>query len=86
MNEEDFCLFRQRMTDNLDRISYPYNNATHDHRICCNDEHKVPIENYYGDIVAAVLDAEKCLPKVLPNVQRSFWCDKLAVLKQKLID
>ena len=86
VNEEDFCLFRQRMTDNLDRISYPYNNATHDHRICCDDEHKVLIENYYGDIVAAVLDAEECLPKVLPNVQRSFWCDELAVLKQKSID
>ena len=86
VNENVFSDFRQRMTENLNRISCPDYDFAHDSKICCRDDHKILIENYYGDIVSAVLDAEKCLPKVLPKVQRSFWCNELAVLKQASLD
>ena len=74
------------MSDNLNNISCQRMNILHGIHVCSNDSHKVDLENYYGDIVTAVRNAESCLPKTDPSVQRSFWSVDLNTLKRNSID
>ena len=74
------------MAENLSHVSPLNFDVVHEKKVCCDDSHKITIENYYDCIVTAVLDAERCLPKVLPNIQRSFWCAELENLKQASLD
>ena len=53
----------------------------HGDRCCLDDSHKISLENYYSDIVSAIIYAESFLPKTDPNVQRSFWNEELTDLK-----
>ena len=86
LKEDDISNFRLIMSENLNSIPDLNYGEAHDGKICCKDDHKIIIENYYERIVAAVLQAEECLPRVLPNIQRSFWCNELAQLKQASIE
>ena len=73
------------MTINLDAINIP-SNVFHGNHICIDDCHKLDLENYYSDIVSAILNAESCLPKTNANFQRSFWSEELSNLKESSID
>ena len=54
---------------------------------CCQDEeHKVHLENYYCDIMNAVVKAESFLPKSSPTFQRSFGSAELDELKKNSIE
>lgn len=86
LSTENISSFRQKMTENLDAISFMSTNIRHGNQACTIDCHKFEIENYYDAIVAAVVDAESCLPKTDPNLQRSFWNENLSTLKRQSID
>ena len=62
LSQDDLTYFRDRMRTNLNQIPFP-SDMQHGSHICLNDAHKIEIENYYDDLVKAVLDAESVLPK-----------------------
>ena len=85
LSNDDLSLFNQRLVYNLDHIVIPPG-LLHGNHICMDDCHKMLVENYYIDIVRAVLDAESVLPRCNPRVQRSFWSSELDNLKRNSID
>ena len=86
LSAETISLFQQRMTENLDRIVFSHDNVLHGSQLYQNDCHKLDLENYYNDIIAAVVDAESCLPQSKPVFQRSYWSTDLDRLKKQSID
>ena len=86
LTDSNLDLFKQKMTENLDAISCQPMNILQGSLLCVDDSHKVDLENYYGEIVTAVINAEMCLPKTDPSVQRSFWSNDLNTLKRDSID
>ena len=74
------------MTQRLNSIEVSYSAICHGSTCCTNDSHKVCLENYYCDIVNAVLAAEGVLPKTNPNSQRSFWTEELTELKRNSVE
>ena len=85
LTTDDTSLFNQRLVYNLNQIVIP-RNLLHGNHICLDDCHKVLVDNYYADILKAVLDAESVLPKCDPNSQRSFWSSELNDLKRDSIN
>ena len=67
------------MTEKLDSISVPHCDIFHGNYLCNDD-------NYYCEIVRAILEAESCLPKTNASIQRTFWSEELSSLKQASID
>ena len=86
LSQESLELFKQKMTVNLDSINAHCTDIHHGNKLCSVDSHKASLENYYNDIVNAVLNAQNCLPRTDNNVQRSFWTDELSDLKRASIN
>ena len=78
--------FRDKMSECLANIVIPRKEILHGIKCCEADAHKLAIEQYYRNIVTAVLEAESILPKTDPNRQRSYWNDSLSDLKQQSIN
>ena len=57
LSQHDLDLFEQKLTQNLNAIDIPSFAVFHGSRICLEDCHKVHIENYYNDIVTAIMNA-----------------------------
>ena len=85
LSENDLELFEQNLTRRLNAINVP-SFVFHGSHVCLDDHHKVLIENYYEDIVSAIVDAESLLPKTNPNIHRSFWSEELSELKRASIE
>ena len=85
VSNENITLFREAMTQNLNAIVVPFHEILHGDRCCVNDSHKCSLENYYGEIMSAVIKAESVLPKTDPNCQKSFWDDDLSELKENSV-
>ena len=78
--------FRETMTAKLDHINVPFYSIIHGDK-CCNDDcHRLMIETYCNDIIAAVLAADSILPRTSPSVHKSYWSPRLSELKQRSID
>ena len=86
LSDDSKRIFRQTMADRLASINVDYNCIIHGDCCCPDDEHKVHLENYYCDIMSAVIEAESVLPKSSPSFQRSFWSEELDELKRNSID
>ena len=86
LTTEQKSAFHHEMSQRLNSIEVSYASTCHGSSCCTNDSHKVCLENYYCDIVNAVLAAEAVLPKTNPNSQRSFWTEELTELKHNSID
>ena len=79
-------LYSQTMKENLAAIDVNYDSILHG-EYCCNDNsHICSLEEYFCDIVEAVISAESVLPKTNPNIQRSFWSAELDELKEKSVE
>ena len=74
------------MRTNLASINVPYHSILHGNSCCIDDTHKIALEQYYSDIMLAVIKAESILPKTNPNFERSFWDDNLSELKARSIE
>ena len=85
-SEDDLLLFRRKMTERLSLINVPYHAVLHGDKCCLDDPHKLVLENYYCDIMSAIIYAESFMPKANPNCQKSFWNEELSELKQNSID
>ena len=72
MDEEQRSLFEEKMAERLSSIKIPTQSIFHGNCCCEVDLHKVDIENYYCDIVKAIIHAESFLPKTNPKFQKSF--------------
>ena len=86
LSSEQKTIFSDKMTENLANIHIPPNELLHGDKCCQENGHVLALENYFDNIVAAVLQAESVLPKTNPNIQRSFWNEDLMDLKQASID
>ena len=71
---------------NLAKIDVPFNDVLHGNHCCVDDSHKCLLENYYCDIMNAVINAESILPKTNPNSNRSFWDSELSELKSRSVE
>lgn len=74
--------FKERMKDCLANIQIPTHTLFHGNTCCSDNTHKFALEQYYLQIVSAVSEAESILPKVNPNVEKSFWNNDLSELKR----
>ena len=86
LSQEQQLNFRQRLSENLGKISFPLSSINHGSHLCFNDCHKASIEWYYEEIVMAILNAEQSLPHVNPAIQWSFWSDELSFLKNESVN
>ena len=68
LTTEQKSAFHHEMSQRLNSIEVSYASTCHGSSCCTNDSHKVCLENYYCDIVNAVLAAEAVLPKTNPNI------------------
>ena len=82
VSNENISLFRETMSQNLNAIIVPFDEMLHGDKCCLDDAHKCSLENYYGEIMSAVINAESVLPKSDPNCQKSFWDENLSELKE----
>ena len=86
LSTDQKTMFRDKMTEFLASIQLPPNSLLYGNKCCSDNLHKFNIDNYFTNIVEAVLIAESVLPRTDSNVQRSFWNDKLMQLKLASID
>ena len=86
VSQENIDVFRETMSQNLSAINVPFHDVLHGETCCLDDSHKCSLENYYGEIMNAVINAESVIPKTDPNCQKSFWDSNLAELKSNSID
>ena len=86
LSDDHITLFQEAMRKNLSEIYIPFHSILHGNRRCFDDSHKMVLEQYYCDIMQAVVNAESILPKTNPNYERSFWDDELSQLKQQSIE
>ena len=86
VTDEQKLAYQQKMLQELNAINVSYSSILHGNTCCTDDSHKLSLENYYGNIVNAVLAAESILPKTKPSSQRSFWTDELTNLKRESVD
>ena len=86
LSQEELDHFEQNLTRNLNAIKIPSFAILHCSHVCLDDCHKLDIENYYENIVSAILNAESMLPKTNPNIHRSFWSEELSELKRASIE
>ena len=86
LNEDHKSAYKLEMSRRLNSINVSHSSILHGNTCCTDDTHKVCLENYYCDIIHAVLAAESILPKTKPNVQRSFWTDELTDLKRDSVE
>ena len=86
LSEEELDCFEQNVTRNLNAIKIPSFAILHGNHVCLDDCHKLDIENYYENIVQAILSAESLLPKTNPSIHRSFWSEELSELKRASIE
>ena len=86
LSEADVSRFEDEMHVQLSSINVPYHTILHGYKCCLEDNHKVVLEQYYCDIMSAVIRAESVLPKTNPNYERSFWDEELTELKSMSIE
>ena len=85
VSDEDISSFREAMSQNLSAIVVPFHELLHGENCCLDDSHECSLENYYGEIMSAVINSASVLPKTDPNCQKSFWDDNLSELKENSI-
>lgn len=78
--------FKEKMSESLANIHIPTHGIFHGNTCCSDDTHKFALEQYYLQIVSAVSQAECVLPKVDPNIEKSYWNADLSELKQASIE
>ena len=86
LSQEHLSLFRQKMAEGLTSVVIPVTDLLHGDKCCNDDSHKLALENYYCDLVNAILYAESFMPTCNPICQRSFWNPELTDLKKRSID
>lgn len=85
LSKEHLTLFQLKMAERLALLRVHSHEFVHGDGCCLDDTHKISLENYYSDIVSAIIYAESFMPKTDPNVQRSFWNEELSDLKNESI-
>ena len=56
LSSEQKSNFQVKMSDSLSKIHIPRREILHGIKCCQNDEHKMSIEQYFLDIVSAVME------------------------------
>ena len=74
------------MSVNLAAIDIPFNSLLHGNHCCNSNEHIFCLEKYFCDIVDAIDNADKILPRSRPGVSRDFWNSDLTDLKAASFD
>lgn len=86
LTESDLDRFRNKMKENLASINVPFHEILHGDKCCFDNHHQMALEQYYRDIISAVINAESVLPKLNPNFQRDFWDSELSDLKARSME
>ena len=86
LNEEVRTQYADSMEKNLRAIKVPFHDLLHGNCCCDSSDHIFAIENYFNDIVTAISDADKCIPRTRPGLSKSFWNDELSSLKNASYD
>ena len=74
------------MTSALSQISIPYHVLNHGSVLCDNVSCSMALEKFHEDIVSAVNQADKCLPRKKHGLAKPFWSPELTALKQQSVD
>ena len=74
------------MTSSLMQISIPFQALNQGSELCDNCECLIAMEKFYQDIVKAVSQADRCLPRKKHGSMKPYWSPELTVIKQKSID
>ena len=82
LNEEVRLQYADEMERRLCAIKVPYHELLHGSHCCDNNDHIFLLEKYFSDIVLAIDNADKCLPRSRPGISKSFWNSDLTSLKQ----
>ena len=86
INEDVRQLYENTMKEHLDSIIIPFNCLLHGNHLCNSNEHIFCIENYFCDIIRAIIAADQCLPRSRPGLSKSYWTDDLTNLKRASYD
>ena len=57
----------------LDSIIIPFNSLLHGNHTCDSTDHFFSIEKYFCDIVDAISEADKVLPRSRPTMSKDYW-------------
>ena len=82
VNEEVRLRYSEKMEQNLRAIDIPFHELLHGNFCCNNNNHMLAIEKYFNDIISAISDADKCIPRSRPGVSKDFWNEVLTNLKK----
>ena len=85
ISPEDLKVYSNYMEMVLDSI-VPSEFICHGNKICSCPNHIFEIERYYLQIVDAIAQADRLLPRCNPKFQRDFWSDELTDLKSESIN
>ena len=86
LKEEELDSFRSVMAYHLDQIVIPISSINHYTFLCDDTQHIVSLENYYCDIVKAIVKADQVLPRLKHGISKPFWSPELSELKRKSYD
>ena len=82
----ELLIYRDTMTSALNQTSVPFHVLNHGSALCDNVSCSMALEKFYEDIVLAVNQADKCLPRKKHGLSKPYWSPELTALKQQSID
>ena len=82
LKEEVRLQYCDLMEHNLRNINIPFHDLLHGNFCCDSNEHIFAIEKYFTDIVSAISDADKCIPRSRPGISKDYWNEELSKLKR----
>ena len=86
LNSDVISQYADNMEENLGKIEIPFHDLLHGNHGCDSNDHIFAIERYFNDIVTAISDADKCIPRSRPGISKDFWNDELTKLKNASLD
>ena len=86
LSSDDLLKYQSTMANELDKIVIPVSTLNHCTQNCCDSDHMLVLENYYEQIVKAIVVADCSLPRRRRGISKGYWSDELTELKQKSFD
>ena len=86
LKSDEIIKFRQKMSNNLDAISFPITSLVHGDKCCSDSNHMTQIRDYYCALVDAVISSDSVLPRFNPVIHKPYWSEEISDLKRKSID
>ena len=78
--------YRDTMTSALSQISIPFHVLNHGSALCGDVGCSLALEKFYDDIIRAVNQADKCLPRTKHGLAKPYWTPELMALKRQSVD